>query len=252
MPEWKDKGIILSVKKYGEKGLILNILTENQGRHLGWFNNYKSKKNTYDIQPGNIVDVTWKSRLNDQIGNYKIELLTSVSGKIFDDRLKLQALSSACSMINTLLPERENYFNIFKATRAFIDLISLFNENKNHAWIEGYVKWEIGVLSSVGFSLDLTECAVTGKKNNLSYVSPKTGKAVTSEGAAEYASKLFYLPFFLGGTKNKNYNFYSDVLLGLKITSYFFKNKLFTTMSNNKIVKLPDTRNRLIEMIEKL
>ena len=114
MPEWKDKGIILSVKKYGEKGLILNILTENQGRHLGWFNNYKSKKNTSEIQPGNIVDVTWKSRLNDQLGNYKLELITSVSGKIFDDRLKLQALSSACSMIDTLLPERENYFKILR------------------------------------------------------------------------------------------------------------------------------------------
>ncbi len=116
----------------------------------------------------------------------------------------------------------------------------------------GYVKWEIGVLSSVGFSLDLTKCAVTGIKNNLSYVSPKTGKAVTSEGAGEYASKLLCLPYFLGGTKNENYNYYGDVLSGLKITSYFFKNKLFTTMSNNKIVKLPDTRNRLIEMIEKL
>ena len=252
MPEWKDKGIILSAKKYGERGLILNILTENQGRHLGWFNNYKGKKNTSDIQPGNIVDVTWKSRLNDQLGNYKLELITSVSGKIFDDRLKLQALSSACSMIDTLLPERENYFKIFRATRAFIDLISLFDENNYHAWMEGYVKWEIGVLSSVGFSLDLTKCAVTGIKNNLSYVSPKTGRAVTSEGAGEYASKLFYLPYFLGGTKNENYNYYSDVLSGLKITSYFFKNKLFTTMSNNKIVKLPDTRNRLIEMIEKL
>ena len=69
MPEWKDKGIVLSAKKYGEKGLILNILTEKQGRHLGWFNNYKNKKTFFDIQPGNVVDVTWKSRLSDQIGN---------------------------------------------------------------------------------------------------------------------------------------------------------------------------------------
>ena len=252
MPEWKDKGIVLSAKKYGEKGLILNILTEKQGRHLGWFNNYKNKKTSFDIQPGNVVDVTWKSRLSDQIGNYKIELLSSVTGKIFDDRLKLQALSSTCSLIDVLLPERESYSEIFRATIAFIDLISLINENENHAWVEGYVKWEIGVLSSIGYSLDLSKCAVTGEKNNLCYVSPKTGKAVTFEGAGEYAPKLLHLPFFLGGIKNKNYYFYSDILYGLKITTYFFKNKLFTTINNNKIVKLPDSRSRLIEMIEKL
>ena len=117
MPEWKDKGIVLSAKKYGEKGLILNILTEKKGRHLGWFNNYKNKKTSFDIQPGNVVDVTWKSRLSDQIGNYKIELLSSVSGKIFDDRLKLQALSSTCSLIDVLLPERESYFEIFRRNR---------------------------------------------------------------------------------------------------------------------------------------
>ena len=163
MPEWKDRGIVLSAKKYGEKGLILNILTEKQGRHLGWFNNYKNKKTSFDIQPGNVVDVTWKSRLSDQIGNYKIELLSSVSGKIFDDRLKLQALSSTCSLIDVLLPERESYSEIFRATIAFIDLISLIDENKNHAWVEGYVRWEIGVLSSIGYSLDLSKCAVTGE-----------------------------------------------------------------------------------------
>ena len=250
MPEWIDKGLVLSIKKYGEKGVILNVMTEQHGRHLGWINT-RSKKKISEIQPGNIVQVYWKSRLLDQIGTYKVELISTVSGKIFDDKLKLQALSSVCSLIDILLPERENYSKIFRATFAFINLIVLIEESKNHVWIEGYIKWEIGVLSSIGYALDLSKCAVTGETKNLCFVSPKTGKAVTKEGAGNYAPRLFRLPFFLGGIKSKNFDYYKDILAGLKITTYFFKNKLLTFV-NNKSIKLPESRTRFIAMIEEL
>ena len=86
MPEWNDVGIILSAKKYGEKGLIINILTETHGRYVGWFNNYKAKSTLSSVQPGNLVKVFWKSRIIEQMGNFKIELISSISGRIFDDR----------------------------------------------------------------------------------------------------------------------------------------------------------------------
>ena len=252
MPEWNDSGIILSAKKYGEKGLIINLLTQEHGRHLGWVNINRNRKNISEIQVGNIVQAFWKARLSDQMGHYKIEVISSVSGKIFDDRLKLQALSSVCSLIDIFLPERESYIKIYKATIAFINMITLIDDDKKLLWLEGYVKWEIGVLSSIGYSLDLSKCAVTGEKNNLCFVSPKTGKAVTQKGAGNYAPKLFRLPYFLGGIKDKTSDFYRDILLGLKITTYFFKNKLLTSFNNNKLIKLPDSRSRLIEMIENL
>ena len=135
------------------------------------------------------------------MGNYKIELISSVSGKIFDDKLKLQALSSLCALIEKILPERQKYQEIYNATIAFINLLLLDDNIKMNHWIEGYVKWEIGILSSIGFSLNLNECAVTGTKNNLYFVSPKTGKAVSKEGAGNFASRLLALPNFLGGVK---------------------------------------------------
>ena len=85
MPEWNDIGIVLSAKKYGEKGLIVNILTESHGRHVGWINYYKTKSTLSNLQTGNIVKVFWKSRLIEQMGNFKIELISSISGKIFDE-----------------------------------------------------------------------------------------------------------------------------------------------------------------------
>ena len=251
MPEWVDKGIVLSVRKYGEKGLIANVLTEEHGRHLGWLSNRSNNNILSHIQPGNIVSVSWKSRLIEQMGNYKIELISSVSGKMFDDKLKLQALSSLCALIEKILPERQKYQEIYNATLAFINLLLLDDNIKMNYWIEGYVKWEIGILSSIGFSLKLNECAVTGTKDNLHFVSPKTGKAVSKEGAGNFAPRLLALPNFLGGVKPVNLNFYHEILLGLKITTYFFENKLLISINNDKNNYLPKSRDRFIEMVEK-
>jgi DNA repair protein RecO (recombination protein O) len=249
MPEWRDKGIVLSVRKYGEKGMIANILTFEHGRHLGWISNYKN--NSFHAQPGNLVDVFWKSRLIEQMGNFKVELISSIVGKILDDKIKLQAIISLCTLLEKVLPERQNYSEVFNATRAFINLLLVDDDISKNAWIEGYVKWEIGVLAAIGFSLKLDECAVTGQKNNLYFVSPKTGKAVTKEGAGKFAPKLLLLPFFLGGAEIIGSNFNKDIMAGLKITSYFFKNKLLLSINDNENNFIPNARNRLIEMIEK-
>ena len=171
MPEWNDVGIILSAKKYGEKGLIINVLTASHGRYVGWINNYKTKSISSSVLPGNLVKVTWKSRIIEQMGNFKIELISSISGKIFDEKLKLQALTSLCSLLEKFLPERQSYSEVFDGTRAFLNVLAINNEVNDKLWIKGYVKWEIGLLSSIGFSLDLKQCAVTGQKNDLCYVS---------------------------------------------------------------------------------
>lgn len=252
MPEWNDIGIILSAKKYGEKGLIINILTESHGRYLGWINNYKTKSISSSVQPGNLVKVFWKSRLIEQMGNFKIEEISSISGKIFDEKLKLQALTSLCSLLEKFLPERQSYSEVFNATKAFLYVLAINNELENIQWIKGYVKWEIGLLSSIGFSLDLKQCAVTGLKSNLYYVSPKTGKAVSKEAAGKFAPKLLRLPNFLGGEEVIGLTFHEEIIMGLNITTYFFKNKLLSSINDTIITDLPKPRDRLENMIKKL
>ena len=104
MPEWNDSGIILSAKKYGEKGLIINVLTESHGRYTGWINNYKTKSITSSVLPGNLVKVTWKSRIIEQMGNFKIELISSISGKIFDEKLMQNPETSSQKLLKKILP----------------------------------------------------------------------------------------------------------------------------------------------------
>ena len=252
MPEWNDIGIILSAKKYGEKGLIINILTKTHGRYVSWINNHKTKSILSSVQPGNLVKVFWKSRIVEQMGSFKIEEISSISGKIFDEKIKLQALISLCSLLEKFLPERQNYSEVFDATKAFLNLLAINNDVDNKLWIKGYVKWEIGLLSSIGFSLDLKQCAVTGKKNNLYYVSPKTGKAVSKEGAGKFAPKLLRLPMFLGGAEVIRSNLNEEIITGLNIATYFFKNKLLLSINDSKIENLPQPRGRLEMMIKKL
>ena len=252
MPEWNDVGIVLSAKKYGEKGLIVNILTETHGRYVGWLNNYKTKNILSSVQPGNLVKVVWKSRIIEQMGNFKIELISSISGKIFDEKLKLQALTSLCSLLEKFLPERQIYSEVFNATKAFLDFIVINDEVDNEQWIKWYVKWEIGLLSSIGFSLDLKQCAVTGQKNNLHYVSPKTGKAVSGDGAGKFAPKLLKLPKFLGGAEVIGSSVHEEIIMGLNLTTYFFKNKLLSSINDTRLMNLPNPRDRLENMIKKL
>ena len=252
MPELNDIGIILSAKKYGEKGLIINILTKTHGRYVGWINYYKTKSIFSSVQPGNLVKVFWKSRLIEQMGNFKIELISSISGKIFDEKFKLQALISLCSLLEKFLPERQSYPEIFNATKAFLNVLAINNESENKKWIKGYVKWEIGLLSSIGFSLNLKQCAVTRQKQNLHYVSPKTGNAVSKDGAGKFAPKLLKLPMFLGGPEVIGSSLREEIIMGLNITTYFFKNKLLLSINDSRNMNLPNSRDRLEIMIKKL
>ena len=249
MHEWRDYGIILSVRKQGENGYIANVLTCDNGRHLGWISSSQSKRNILHIQPGNVVNLYWKARLIEQLGYYKFELISSIVGKIIDNKLKLLALTSLCSVLETILPERQKYTDIYEASTAFLNLLLLDQTLTNVQWLKGYVKWEIGVLASTGFALNLKECAVTKSKSNLFFVSPKTGKAVSKLGAGKYASKLLQLPMFLGGANIINNSFYDEIKTGLKITTYFFKNKLLDNNKYNQLIT--PARNRFIEAIEK-
>ena len=111
MLKWTDTGIILKVIKQGEKGNLVNVLTNNHGRYMGWLNNYSKKQ--YLIQPGDFVNVSWSSRISNQLGFFKIELIHTSVGKIFDDEIRLNIISSFCSLISIIMPEREICSNLF-------------------------------------------------------------------------------------------------------------------------------------------
>ena len=246
MPKWKDKGIILKSDKHGEKGTILTVFTEEHGRYLGW--QYMSSKKKVFFQPGDIVSLTWNARLSEQLGVFNFDTGKSTIGKIIGDFFRLSVLASFCSLINIMLPERENCHNFFQICKNFLNILT--DENvSNIKMPKKYLEWEISLLAEVGISLNFTQCVLTGSRDNLKYVSPKSGCAVSEEYRGEYKRQLIDLPNCLGGKKLLNDSEYYDLIGGFNLTNYFFK-KFFHSIDYNYINNPLVARTELIKNLE--
>ncbi|MEO0678650.1 MAG: DNA repair protein RecO, partial [Pseudomonadota bacterium] len=140
-------------------------------------------------QPGAQLDVTWKARLEDHLGAYQFEPVRSRAAALMGDAKALSGLQAATALLSQLLPEREAAAETYAATVELLDLMMLTD-----AWPLAYLRWELSLLEVLGYGLDLTTCAATGVTEDLIYVSPKSGRAVSRAGAGEYAPKLLPLP----------------------------------------------------------
>lgn len=244
--EWKDEGIVLSARRHGETSLILEVLTKQHGRHAGYVRGGSGKKVSGDYQAGNYLKVTWRSRIEEQLGNYSCELIRSNTVKIMYSKDKLACLLSACAVSETTLPERETVHLAYDALEALIDVLVL-SESNNKLWQILYVRWELNLLAELGFGLDFTNCAATGATDNLVYVSPKSGRAVSADAGKPYHDKLLPLPSFLLQKEMINEIEDVEILNGLRLTGYFLNRYVFN--ANNK--KTPSARTRFINSLTK-
>ncbi len=242
MEIWEDTAIILAVRAHGENGAIVTLLTENHGKYSGYVHGGQSSRLRAILQIGNIVAAEWKSRINDSLGQYKLELIKSSAAAVLSDKIRLQALQSACIIANLTLADREICVAVFSGFIAFLENLELCDDD---IWFPSYIYWEIGLLRELGFGLDLTCCALTGEVDNLAYVSPKTGRAASFDAAYQYREKLLELPNFL---VNNNKVAKGDISKGLKLTGYFLQKKLFEQIHK----ELPKARLRLEQLAEQL
>jgi len=234
MEQWQDIGIVLSVRSHGENGGIVSLLTREHGRYAGYVYSARGSKMRGVLEPGNIVSVNWKARLEEGLGNYTLELERSICADVLGDAKKLSALQSACALADRCLAEREVYTALFEGMKAFLKSFD------NEFWVVSYISWEMGLLKELGFGLDLSQCAATGSVEDLMYVSPKTGRAVSREAGEPYKDRLLMLPPFLRGQAVMEEE---DILDGLNLTGYFLLNRVFGSTNMN----LPEVRQRLIE-----
>ena len=218
--EWKDEGIVLAVRRHGETSAIVEILTLTHGRSLGLVRGGRSRRLRPVLQPGNIVLATWRARLEEHLGNFLIEPVELKAGLLIGEAMRLAALTTLTGEAQ-LLPEREPHPRIYEAMRVVLD--SLQDEG---TWPALLVRWEMGLLDELGFGLDLARCAVTGGREDLVYVSPRTGRAVSREAGGAYHDRLLALPAFLKGIQAGTPG-PSDVLDGLKLTGFFLDRHVF-------------------------
>jgi DNA repair protein RecO (recombination protein O) len=234
--EWRDEGIILAVRNHGETSAIAEVLTEGHGRCLGLVRGGRSRMLRPVLQPGNHVDVTWRARLEEHLGHFAVEPLHLQAGLIIAEPLRLMGLSSLTALAQ-LLPEREPHPRLFAAMQLVLEAI-----DSDDIWPSLLVRWELGLLDELGFGLDLSKCAATGDMVDLAYVSPRTGRAVSSGAGKPYHEKLFQLPGFLRG---EGLSGQGDVLEGLKLTGYFLERHVFGPRS----VAMPQARSMLQEKL---
>lgn len=235
---WESNGLILNFSKYNEKSYILEIFTEEHGKHKGIIRGLHSKNKRSIIEPGNEVFATWSGRLETHLGNYNVEPIKLWSSHVLQFKDKLSAISSICSLISLTMAERQPNPIIYFSSKKLIEIVA----SKREDWIREYVFWEMQLLSEIGYGLDLERCAVTSKSSDLVYVSPSSGRAVTNEGAGDFKNKLLPLPKFMTDFKANYDN--DDIYNALNLTEFFFKKRFF--LPNN--LNFPQSRNRLKEL----
>ncbi|MEO0393088.1 MAG: DNA repair protein RecO [Pseudomonadota bacterium] len=234
MEAFDDNGIVLSARAYGDSSAVLNILCEHQGRHAGMLRGASSSRQRGIREPGTRVHARWQARLSDHLGNWSLEATRYHAAELLDQPLRLSGLQAVCSLADAALPEREAHADVYYATEALLDAM------EGEFWAAVLVMWEVKLLKSLGFGLDLSRCAVTGDSANLTYVSPKSGCAVSAEGAGPYKERLLSLPGFLIGQGMAEP---SDIVAGLRLTGHFLQRHVFDV--TNK--PLPPARLRFAE-----
>jgi DNA repair protein RecO (recombination protein O) len=238
--DWSDEGIVLSARRHGESSAVAMLLTEGHGRHAGLVRGGGGQRARGVLERGNRVHAAWHARLEDHLGTLKCELIASTAAGMLDDPIRLAALTAACAVAEVALPEREPHPLIYSGLARV--LASLDGDS----WGETYVRWELALLGDLGFGLDLSACAATGQCDDLAYVSPRTGRAVSRAAGEPYKERLLALPRFLieEGVAADG----PALAAGLALTAHFLAQHVLAPHGRT----LPDARSRLADRVGRL
>ncbi|MGC6411483.1 MAG: DNA repair protein RecO [Candidatus Puniceispirillaceae bacterium] len=238
MPEWRDEGMVLGVRAHGESHAVISVLTAEHGRHAGLVHAGQSRAKKAVLELGNQLQLDWQARLAEQLGTFRVELLRNRAALLLDNPMRLAALGAVCGLLDAALPEREPQSALFDSTNALMDILAFAEADQD--WLPFFVRWEWQLLATTGFAPDLSVCAVTGARNGLAFISPRTGNAVTPAGAGPYKERLLALPEMLGGAMPVE----NEIEAGLKITAHFLGKHIFHPMDKD----LPAPRLRLQDL----
>ena len=238
--EWRDTGVLLTTRRHGEGSAIIEVFTAHHGRHGGVVRGGASRKMAPLLQPGAQLDVAWRARLEEHLGAFTVELDKSRAGYVLDDRRALAGLNAVTALLAFAMPEREPHHALYRRTIGVLDLL-----DQTELWPLAYLRWEMFLLEELGFGLDLSVCAATGQTHDLIYVSPKTGRAISRQGAGDWAPRLLPLPPVMlrqGDAPD------AEIVQALGTTGYFLSEHLAAQLGNKP---LPEARARLVTALER-
>ncbi|MEZ5798947.1 MAG: DNA repair protein RecO [Paracoccaceae bacterium] len=234
--DWRDEGVILSMRPHGESAAIIEVFTRGHGRHAGVVRGGASRRMAPHLQPGTQVAAVWTARLSEHIGAFAVEPQRS-RAHLMGDRLALAGLSAVCALLAVSLAEREPHEALWRDTLTLLDRL------EGPGWPAAYLHWEMRLLEDLGFGLNLSACAVTGDRDGLAYVSPRTGRAVSRRGAGDWADRLLPLPEGMLGQGPLSA---AELQQGLAITGHFLGRELAEGLRGRP---LPEARGRLLDLL---
>lgn len=235
--DFVSEAIVLQARKHGESSAILETFTREQGRHNALVRGGVGRRMRPVLQPGNIIEVEWRGRLEEHLGYYTVEIVDSLAGTFMENRLSLSALNSLASLLREMLPEKQPLPQLYDVTKIVLERL-----DDPDIWPALYVRWETMLLEGLGYGLDLSRCAATESTENLTHVSPRSGRAVCADAAEPYLDKLFRLPPFLRGEPVATPQ---DVADGLALTGHFLETRV--QWERNRT--LPEARRVMIERL---
>ncbi|NNM71881.1 DNA repair protein RecO [Enterovirga aerilata] len=234
--QWSDQGIVLGARAHGESSVILELMTREHGRHLGLVHGGRSRRMAPVLQPGNGVAVTWRARLDEHIGHFAVEADTLRSARLLGSPMALYGIGTLALHLR-LLPERDPHPGLYAAALFLLDHL-------DEAALAPalFIRFELMLLAELGYGLDLSTCAATGRTEDLVYVSPRSGRAVSREAGAPYRDRLLPLPGFLRGEAELPHPDEAEIAAGFRLTGFFLESHVWGPQGRTA----PDERARFV------
>jgi DNA repair protein RecO (recombination protein O) len=240
MAEWTDRAISLGLRRYGETGATLEVFAREHGRRRAWVHGGASRTKRAPMQPGNTLQVTWKARAEDSLGFFTAEMESERAARHMADAEALAGLSALSDLLSAALPEGEAKPELFDAAETVLDMLG-----EPEVWPALFIRWELGLLTMLGYGLDLSTCAVSGGNDGLTHVSPKSGRAVRGSEAGDYLDRLLPLPLFLMDASAPPTPV--DIHAGFRLTGHFLQERLFSDLNRG----MPEARHLMIDRLER-
>lgn len=249
--EWRDEGLIIGVRKYGETSVILEAMTRAHGRHLGLVRGGRSRRMQPFLQAGNSAALVWRARLDEHLGTFAVEPTLLRTARLMANAEALHAIGLIGALLR-LVAERDPHPELYEIASLIADHIE---DERLPALL---VRLELEILTETGFGLDLSRCAATGEAKDLIYVSPKSGRAISSAAGAPYRNRLLPLPPFLrreaerGGDISPDDAEWKnpppdDIRDGFRLTEFFLNRDLFMPRGE----RLPEARGAYLSELAK-
>lgn len=242
--DWRDKGLVLANRPQGENHSLLTVFTPSRGKVSALVYGGQGRGKVPVLQTGNGLDVRWRGKTPDSLGNFEVDLIDPRAASIFAERTALGAMTATAELLLHVLPEGDGVPGLFEATEVLFDSFT-----EPMIWPILLSKWELGLLASLGHGLTLDRCVATDTLledgAELCFVSPKSGGAVSYEAGLPYKDRMLPLPPFLIGLGDPNLG---DVRAALTLSAHFLEASLLAPIGQ----KIPEARERLPRALENL